>query len=865
MANHVHIAQLLARAERDSQDSDFSYFWSLLLTGEAMQKIIVLGMVAAIEDEKEGNRYGLQYRLVHAQSLGEWNDVLSEALNGPASQSLHPDSSIEQDELKKTFSQGDWQHNAYRLLQQSLEQLGVDSRQSEQGTRLTSWFRTFALLRNKTRGHGATRSANVGLAAKHLNESIRVIYDNFQLFRRPWAYLHQNINGRFRVTAISDNTEAFDYLRNDTSQSYPDGVYVQFGTPKQVELLISDPEVRDFFLPNGNFKRHTYELLSYATDDRETGDSSRFMQSPRFRTSTTHGSQELQARGNCLTNAPTAPMDYVARPEIEASLYNLLTDDRHPIITLQGTGGIGKTSTTLKIIDNIAAENRFELIAWFSARDIDLEYTGAKRVKPNIVTQTDVADHYAQLVLSRDQLNDKKFNRREFIETQLACYDKDASCLFIFDNFETVRNPLEMFDWIENYIRVPNKVLITTRLRDFKGDYPLEVYGMTDDQAVDLIAKTASRRGITGILTADNIADLVKFSKGHPYVIKILLGEVAETRRYSSPRQVIARSDEILTALFERTFRALSPCGQRIFMTLAAWNSAVPRVALEAVLIGSTDDRYEVDKGIESLLNYSFAEVHVGLEDDQSFISLPPTAHAFGKKKLETSVLKSAIDTDVQLLQMFRPSSISDVNLNLGRRLKSFIFNVSSQIDRGEPFSRYESILHMVCRSYNPGWLQLARWRIERGNDEDLDSAISDIETFIQNDENGPASADAWRMLADVYKLKEDIFGEINAFVERSQLGSAPFHDISNTANLLNHNYRELDIDQGRLILVERLLEVLEKRSDEANANDFSRMAWLAMHLQKDDLARKFVDNGLALDPENLHCLRIANRPNFSI
>lgn len=865
MANHVHIEQLLARADRDREDSDFSYFWSLLLAGEAMHKMIVLGMVAAIEDEKEGNRYGLQYRLVHAQSLGDWNDVLSEALSGPTSQFLHTDSSIEQDELTKPCSEGDWQYNAFQLLKQTLDQLGIDSHRSEKGTPLTSWFRAFALLRNKTRGHGATRSANAGLAARHLSESIRVIYDHFHLFRRPWAYLHQNINGRFRVTAISEYAEAFDYLRNDTSQSYPDGVYVQFGTPKQVELLISDSEVRDFFLPNGNFNRRTYELLSYATDDRKSGDSSGFSQSPQFRKSTTHGSEELHARGNCLTNAPTAPVDYVARPEIETFLYDLLTDDRHPIVTLQGTGGIGKTSTTLRIVDKIADEHRFELIAWFSARDIDLEHTGAKRVKPNIVTQTDVADRYTQLVLSREQLNDKRFNRRKFFETQLASYHENASCLFIFDNFETVRNPLEMFDWIEQHIRLPNKVLITTRLRDFKGDYPLEIYGMTEDQAEDLIAKTASRRGITGILNANNVADLVKFSNGHPYVIKILLGEVAETRRFSSPRQVIARSDEILTALFERTFRALSLCGQRIFMTLAAWNSAVPRVALEAVLIGSTNDRYEVDKGIESLLNYSFAEVHVGVEDDQTFISLPLTAHAFGKKKLETNVLKSAIETDVQLLQMFRPSSISDVNLNLGRRLKSFINNVSSQIDRGEHFSRYESILHMVCRSYNPGWLQLARWRIERGHDEDLDSAISDIETFIQNDENGPASAEAWRMLADVYKLKQDVFGEINAFVERSQLGSAPFHDISNTANLLNQNYRELDIDQGRLVLVERLLEVLEKRSDEANANDFSRMAWLAMHLQKEDLARKLVDDGLALDPENLHCLRIANRPSFGI
>ena len=864
VTEHKYIDQLLTRAEGDKQDGDFSYFWSLLLAGEALHKLVVIGMVSAVGDDRERNRYRLQYRLVRAQGLGEWNDVLTEVLNGPASQYLHPDLSIERDQLTNQNYEGAWQIKGIELLGQCLKQLGIEQNQSEKGSPLTSWFKSFAQLRNKTRGHGATRAAVSGLAGKYLDESIRTIYENLNLFQRPWAHLHQNINGRYRVTEISGNVSAFDYLKRDSSHNYPDGVYLHFDSPKQLELVVSDPDVRDFFLPNGNFKKHGFELLSYVSDDRISGDSSKFAQSPHVRISKTHGSEQLMIRGSSLTNAPGAPEDYVARPDIENRLVELLTDDRHPIITLQGTGGIGKTSTTLKIVEKVADDDRFELIAWFSARDIDLDHAGAKPVKPSVITQKDIADRYAQLVLSRKELNARKFNRQAFIEQQLASYDEEESCLFIFDNFETVRNPVEMFDWIERHIRLPNKVLITTRLRDFKGDYPIEVYGMTDDQAEDLIKKIASRLGVWGLLNSNNVEDLARYSGGHPYVIKILLGEVAETRRFTSPRHEIARRDEILTALFERTFRALSPCGQRIFMTLAAWNSAVPRVALEAVLIGSTNDSYEVDKAIESLLNYSFAEQHVAVEDGQTFISLPLTAHAFGKKKLETSILKSAIETDVQILQMFGPSTISDINFNLDRRLRSFINNVSSLIDRGKPYSRYEPILHMVSRSYNPGWLQLARWRIERGTDTDLDSAISDIETFIQNDYDGSSSAEAWRMLAEVYSIKHDIFGEINALVERSLLVSVPFHDISNTANLLNQNYREMDIDQGRIVLVERLLEVLEKRSDEANANDFSRMAWLAMHLSKEELAKEFVERGLTIDPSNVHCMRFTNRPIFS-
>ena len=534
-------------------------------------------------------------------------------------------------------------------------------------------------------------------------------------------------------------------------------------------------------------------------------------------------------------------------------------DDRRPVVTLQGAGGVGKTSATLQVIDRISKEMRYELIVWFSARDIDLRPDGPKAVRPGILTPKDVAEQYALFVLPSQKIHDKTFDRRLFFQDQLGKSD-GGTCLFVFDNFETVQNPLEMFTWIENFIRVPNKVLITTRLRDFKGDYPLEVQGMTEEEARTLIGQTAMRLNIRSLLTPDSINEMIASSGGHPYVIKILLGEVANKGKFSSSRHVIAGSDEILTALFERTFNALSPCGQRAFMTLAAWNSPVPRIALEAVLIGSTQERAEVEKGIESLLHYSLAEEHRTADGPEKFISLPLVANAFGKKKLQIHLLRSAIKADVEILHMFGPSSPANVNLDLGRGLTNFIKNASNRIDKGESFADYEPILDMVCRAYNPGWLQLATWRLERGSESDIEAAISSIKAFLQVDQNGPVSADAWRMLAHAYHRKRHNMGEIHAFVERSQFGSVPFYDLSNTALLLNRKYSELEFDDGKVQLVRRLLDVMEARSHEAKPDDYSRMAWLALHLSREDKAKTFTKQGLEIDPENVHCRSIANR-----
>src|SRR5690606_14979686 len=139
--------------------------------------------------------------------------------------------------------------------------------------------------------------------------------------------------------------------------------------------------------------------------------------------------------------------------------------------------------------------------------------------------------------------------------------------------------------------------------------------------------------------------------------------------------RLVAGTEDILTALFERTYAALSACAQRAFMTLAAWNSPVPRLALETVLFRSTLERHEVENGIESLLQYSMAELHVAPLDNQEFIRLPLVATVFGKRKLNISPSKAAIQADVEILQMFGPSRRDDLHLGLAKRLESFIGN----------------------------------------------------------------------------------------------------------------------------------------------------------------------------------------------
>ncbi|HEY1721506.1 MAG TPA: NB-ARC domain-containing protein [Magnetospirillaceae bacterium] len=864
---HAAINQVLLRAESAKSESDFTYFFTLLLLGEVLAKITTLGIVAAIGDNKDRNRYRLEYNIVRSDGLGDWGKALEDALTGTASQYLKVEARNEQAELTKLVGPENWQYQAVAKLKETLMGLGIDSEEVPTKTDMKRWFRLFATLRNKTRAHGAITPGKAGAVANSLAASISLFYTHHSLFRRPWAHLYRNLSGKYRVTPIAGDPSPFDFLKKRSDIIFNNGIYIMYDIPIIVNLISSDPELQDFYFANGGFSSRKYEMISYRTDNKMSGDASLY-QTPAgsLPPSDTEGSPELYIREQCLSNAPNAPADLIARPQLEDQLSGLLLDEKRTVITLVGRGGVGKTSLALSVLPGIYKESKFRLVIWFSGRDVDLRLSGPKPVRQGVMSSQDVAAYYSNFVASNSILKDKGFDAKSYFEGQLRACD-GGPCLFIFDNFETMQNPMEMYTWLDTFIYPPNKILITTRLRDFKGDYPIDVPGMEEPEARLLITQTAAKLGITEKMTGEYVDQLVRESDGHPYVIKILLGEVAKVGRVGNIQRVVAASDDVLTALFERTYAALSPCAQRSFLTLAAWNSSVPRVALEAVLIKSIGERSEVEKGIESLLQFSIGEVAVSASDGQENIGLPLVAEVFGKKKLNVSPYRIAIQADVEILQMLGPGRLNDLNLGLQSKLERFIKNISRKIESGDDLLVYLPIIEMICRRHPPGWLLLARLYMEAGPAQNYQSAKDILRRYLEIAPTGELAANAWRNLAYACYVTGDTLGEIHAFIERSRIASVPFAELSNTASrsnqLLAQGSLEVVRDEKRQ-LASRIAEVLEKRKSEADADDFSRMAWLALNLGNENSACEYVQSGLALDEGNYHCQNLAERLNLN-
>lgn len=862
---HATITQILKRIEAAKNDSDYTYFHSLLLQGEALLKTTVLGLLSAIVNDPDRHRYRLEHKILRADGLGPWGLAIEDALTGPASQFLLTDLSTEKNELTKLCGKGSWQYESVICLKQCLDCLGIEAEAVPALTDMKRWFSLFAVLRNKTRGHGATMPSKVANAAINLSKSITLFHENHALYKRSWVYLYRNLSGTYRVTPITEKADAFEELKRTSDKTYINGVYLFAAGPRMVPFLASDADLSDFYFPNGSFGKGKYECLSYVSDNKIEGDGSLHVTPPgTLPPSETQGLGELEQLGNCFSNAPGLQSDYISRPALEAEIRQFTSDDRHPIITLLGRGGIGKTSLALKVLNLLSTESRFDALIWFSARDVDLQFTGPKPVKPHVLTPEEVSNLYVKLVAS-DRLKESGFRCREFFESQLSKNDLGA-CLFVFDNFETSQNPEELFAWIDTHIRLPNKVLITTRLRDFKGDYPIEVGGMNEPESRKLISATAETLTIGHLLDETYITELIQQAEGHPYIIKILLGEVAKEKRAGHIPRLVAGREEILTALFERTYASLSPCAQRAFMTLAAWNSAVPRIAFEAVLQKSVGEIAEVERAIDVLLQFSLAERQRSVEG-LDFIALPLVAIVFGRKKLNVSPVQAAIKADAELLQMLGTVNKGEVHFSLAARIDNFLGNIARRIEKGDSYNRFAPIVEMIGRNFPLAWLSLARLHMEEGTSDGFEKAKIELRRFLEQDSTSPTAAEAWRNLAHCCFKTRDMLGDIHAFVQRSKIASVPFGDLTNTARLLNdmirHNKLGSDTDAKRA-LGQELLEVMQRRRKEASPDDYAQMAWLALRLREYELAKDFVQRGLELEPDNVYLVKLSTEPNVN-
>lgn len=873
------IALMQSRIEDAKTDGDTAYWMHLLYFGELVTKYITLFFVAGIGVDKEQSRYSLLHKLVRSDGLGDWVQSLDEALFGPASQHLANGFHRDRNELTERFGPGTWQYSAIESLWAAAALVLNEQEAPPTKISLKSWFAKFVEIRNKTRGHGATNIATCIKMAPQLKSSLDTIVSSLSLFQHPVAFLHRNLSGKYRVVPLGGKPDVFLPLKSNSDLTGPqsrhldEGIYLYVDDFLPLTLLFTDADCADFFFPNGQLKGLHFESLSYLSDSRIFRDATPYLKVAKDRpASETHGGSDIEIVGSSLSNIPPTLSEYVNRQELEDELVRKLQDDRHPVVSLRGRGGIGKTSLALQVVHKLALSGTFQLIVWFSARDIDLTPDGPKLVRPHVLTKQDIANEYSRLV--GPQGIHKSQKPEAFLTIEMSTPDTSSRKLFIFDNFETVRNPGDVYNWLNNSIRSPNKILITTRHNEFKADYPIEVPGMSESESASLIEIVARRLGIGHLITSDFKRDLTEEADGHPYIIKVLLGDVSKNGKVTKFERIVADKNDILDALFERTFSGLSPSSKRVFLTLCRWRSLVPSVAVKAILLRATNERMDVEASIDELVRSSFVDRIIGA-DGAEFLGVAIAASIFGTKKLSLSPYRAAIEADVELLRLFGATTRIDLRagagIRIGRMFRNIALSLSRRKDAKEFLDSVYPSLELICRSVPEAWLKLCELFEEFYPGDAEKKTIEFLERYTEAVGPDQTSLEVWMKLHRLYKATNNFLGAGQALLHACSKDGVDFLILSNSAFWFNYQIKEQKTAPGGTdhaewsVLVKELIQLMEARVNEANATDLSRLAWLHLIVGGSGQlgprrASELAEMGLDLDPANEHCRKIAAR-----
>ena len=256
------------------------------------------------------------------------------------------------------------------------------------------WFELIPQLRNRV-VHGSPTISQKAKVVDPLESSIFSVIDGYSLFSLPWFHQYRKVNGDMVTLPLASDGQELDQ-----ADSGLEGIHIVFDEPRRVPQLETDHDLSEFWFPDGNYRSGKYELISYVDDMTEDRTTDAYERPPvSLPASETQGLGSLDVEGQVFTNLPPVPRGYVSRTKLEGALKDLLLDrSRHPIATLHGAGGLGKTSLALAVLHEIAHLERFAAILWFSSRDVDLLPERPTRVAKHLATAREISKEASKLL-----------------------------------------------------------------------------------------------------------------------------------------------------------------------------------------------------------------------------------------------------------------------------------------------------------------------------------------------------------------------------------------------------------------------------------------------------------------------------------
>lgn len=338
-------------------------------------------------------------------------------------------------------------------------------------------------------------------------------------------------------------------------------------------------------------------------------------------------------RSNAMTPTKTH-LHFTGREADVAAIKRKLNEA--PLVAIIGLGGMGKTTLTLELIEQLQADGQFTTVIWTSAK---YEQFVSESIQSDSPTAT--AESLAELI---DQIVQQALPNAAHLPPQqqqqaVAAALASQPMLIVLDNFETVAEPAAttMLQGLHAMLG-QSKVLITSRhqLR-YEAVSQRELSGLAEEAGLTFLRTEAGNRQVAAVAQAKR-ADLRKIYQacgGQPLAMRLLVGQLnrrslSRVLDYLKNPQADRSSFALYQFIYQLSWEGLSHDGQELLVALAVQPPNMPMFAddLESI---SELPRAVFDQATDELVRCSLVEVSDGLEKQYQ---LHPLTHQFIKSDI---------------------------------------------------------------------------------------------------------------------------------------------------------------------------------------------------------------------------------------